>query len=40
MSPNEYCKSLGDESFELNGVCTSPSWSVHSGITIWLGGEL
>jgi len=33
-------KVLVHESFELDGVCTWPSWSVHSGIAIWLGGEL
>jgi len=32
-------KDLVHESFELDGVCTGPSWSVQSGIAIWLGGE-
>jgi len=27
------------ESFEFGGFCTWPSWSVHHGITRWLGGE-
>jgi len=26
-------------SFELDGVCTWPSWSVHCGTARWLGGE-
>jgi len=32
-------KVLVHESFELDGCCTWPSWSVHRGIAIWLGGE-
>ena len=32
-------KVLVHETFDLDGVCTWPSSSVHSGITIWLGGE-
>jgi len=32
-------KVLVHESFELDGVCTRPSWSVHRGIARWLGGE-
>jgi len=32
-------KVLVHESFELDGVCTWPSWSVHRGITRWLGGK-
>jgi len=32
-------KVLVHESFELDGVCTWPSWSVHRGIVRLLGGE-
>jgi len=32
-------KVLVHESFELDGVCTWPSWSVHLGIARLLGGE-
>jgi len=32
-------KVLVNESFEFGGFCTEPSWSVHHGITRWLGGE-
>jgi len=32
-------KVLVHESFELDGVCTWPSWSVHRGIARLLGGE-
>jgi len=32
-------KDLVDESFVYDGFCTWPSWSVHHGITRWLGGE-
>jgi len=32
-------KVLVHESFEFGGFCTWPSWSVHHGITRWLGGE-
>jgi len=32
-------KVLVYESFELDGVCTWPSWSVLRGIARWLGGE-
>jgi len=32
-------KVLVHGSFELDGVCTWPSWSVHHGIARWLGGE-
>jgi len=32
-------KVLVHESFELDGVRTWPSWSVHRGIARWLGGE-
>jgi len=32
-------KVLVHESFELDGVCTWPSWSVLCGIATWLGGE-
>ena len=39
MSLNETVKVLVHESFELDGVCTWPSWSVHRGIARWLGGE-
>jgi len=30
---------LVHESFEFGGFLTWPSWSVHHGITSWLGGE-
>jgi len=32
-------KVLVHESFEFGGFCTWPSWSVHHGITRWLGGD-
>ena len=32
-------KVLVHESFELDGVCTWPSWSVHRDIARLLGGE-
>jgi len=32
-------KVLVHESFELDGFCTWPSWSVHRGIARLLGGE-
>jgi len=32
-------KVLVHESFKLEGFCTWPIWSVHSGIAIWLGGS-
>ena len=32
-------KFLVHESFEFGGFVTWPSWSVHSGIAIWLGGS-
>jgi len=32
-------KVLLHESFELDGVCTWPSWSVHRGVARWLVGE-
>jgi len=32
-------KVLVHESFELDGVCTWPSWSVPRGIARFLGGE-
>jgi len=32
-------KVLVHESFELDGVCTWPSWLVHRHIARWLGGE-
>jgi len=32
-------KVLVHESFEFGGFCTLLSWSVHHGITRWLGGE-
>jgi len=32
-------KVLVNKSFEFGGFCTGPSWSVHHGITRWLGGE-
>jgi len=32
-------KVLVHKSFEFGGFCTWPSWSVHHGITRWLGGE-
>jgi len=32
-------KVLVHDSFEFDGVCTWPSWSVHRGIARWLGGE-
>jgi len=28
------------ESVEFGGFCTWPSWSVHHGITRWLGGDI
>jgi len=31
-------KVLVHNSFEFGGFCTWPSWSVHHGITRWLGG--
>jgi len=39
MSPNEYCKSLGARTSELDGVSTWRSWSVHRVTTRVLGGE-
>jgi len=32
-------KVLVHKSFEFGGFCTGPSWSVHSGLARWLGGE-
>jgi len=32
-------KVLVQKSFELDGVCTWQSWSVHRDIDRWLGGE-
>jgi len=32
-------KVLVHKSFEFGGFCTWPSWSVHHGITRWLGGD-
>ena len=37
--PMSTVKVLVHKSFELDGVWTRPSWSVHRGMARWLGGE-
>ena len=37
--PMSNVKVLVHKSFDLNGVWTRTSWSVHHGIARWLGGE-